>query len=132
MTDVQIYIKTSCETCLMISELLVELFEREGVEIINQEATPIPGLEDASLDADLERSFNAKVEAVPTVILNPDKANEVRLQGWVKGEWIEAFGEFGHEHLPNFKPGCASRTLDPGRIEQLQAALSLSVSSLGG
>ena len=26
MTDVQIYIKTSCETCLLISELLVELF----------------------------------------------------------------------------------------------------------
>ena len=122
MTDVQIYIKTSCETCLLISELLVELFERKGVEIINQEATPIPGLEDAFLDADLERSFNAKVEAVPTVILNPDKANEVRLQGWVRHEWTEVFGEFAHEHLPNFKPGCASKTLDPGRFEQLQAA----------
>ena len=103
MTDVQIYIKTSCETCLMISELLVELFEREGVEIINQ-ATPIPGLEDASLDADLERSFNAKVEAVPTVILNPDKANEVRLQGWVRHEWVEVFGEFAHEHLLTLSP----------------------------
>ena len=68
MTDVQIYIKTSCETCLMISELLVELFAREGVDIINQEATPIPGLEDAFLDADLERSFKAKIETVPTVI----------------------------------------------------------------
>ena len=131
MTDVQIYIKTSCETCLLISELLVELFERKGVEIINQ-INPIPGLEDAFLDEDLERSFNAKVEAVPTVILNADKANEVRLQGWVRHEWTEVFGEFAHEHLLTLSPDALPKPSIPGDLSSYRRRLSLSASSLGG
>ena len=132
MTDVQIYVKTSCETCLLISELLVELRARKGVEIINQEETPIPGLEDAFLDADLERSFKAKIEAVPTVILNPDKANEVRLQGWVRHEWVEVFGEFAHEHLLTLSPDALPRPSILGDLNSYRPRLSLSASSRGG
>ena len=116
-----IYIKSSCETCVAIKNVLVELSYRDDVEIINQEAEPIPGLERQSFDESLERSFRAEIESVPTVIQLKAGVERVRHQGWVKAEWSALFDFTFDESLPTFKPGCASKTLDPGRIEKLQA-----------
>ena len=121
MNHYLIYIKSSCETCVAIKNLLVELSYRDDVEIINQEAEPIPGLELQSLDESLERSFRAQIESVPTVIHLKAGVEQVRYQGWVKAEWSSLFDFTFDERLPEFKPGCASKTLDPGRIEKLQA-----------
>ncbi|MGA1758288.1 MAG: hypothetical protein ACO391_11125, partial [Pseudomonadales bacterium] len=86
-----IYIKSSCETCVAIKNLLVELSYRDDVEIINQEAEPIPGLELQSLDESLERSFRAQIESVPTVIHLKAGVEQVRYQGWLKAEWSSLF-----------------------------------------
>ena len=116
-----IYIKSSCETCVEIKDVLISLSYREDVEIINQEAESIPGLERQFFDESLERSFRAEIESVPTVIHLKADIEQVRHQGWVKAEWSALFDLSLDERLPAFKPGCASKTLDPGRIEKLQA-----------
>lgn len=121
MTQYSIYIKSSCETCVEIKDVLIALSERPDVEIINQESEVIPGLTAQSYDESLERSFRAEIESVPTVIYTEGGVEQGRYQGWVKSEWSNLFDLSSADTLPAFKPGCASKTLDPGRIEKLQA-----------
>ena len=63
-----------------------------------------------------------RIEIVPTLIVFDDSGTESRrLVGWDKTEWEDVTGSNFSENMPNFRPGCGSRTQDPGMPEKLSA-----------
>jgi hypothetical protein len=100
-------VKKDCPTCQLVEPVLTELRER-GVELVIHREDD---------DEGLEASYALGVETVPTLI-NGDE----RIVGWSREQW-EAFT--GVERLgaglPDYRPGCGSKTLDPGMAELFAA-----------
>ena len=98
-------VKSDCPTCTLVRPLLEQL----PVHVISED-------EAEGLDA----SYELGVETVPT-LLRVEAGREVeRLVGWDRSEWRRVTGD-AHlgDDLPEHRPGCGSRTLDPGVAEEL-------------
>ena len=115
--------KRECPTCTLVEPLLHELAQGgEPLTVFVQDdpayAAGVPG---AVLDDTLERSFRLGIEFVPTLIRVASGREVARTHGWHRGDWREISGrpELGAS-LPELRPGCASKTLEPGIAEELQ------------
>ena len=116
-------VKAECETCQMTQPVLAELAAAEGgVTVFSQDDPLFPaGLEPVD-DTALERSFHLDIEIVPTLIRFQDGAETGRAVGWHRGDWESVSGRAGlGQELPASRPGCGSRTRDPGAWEHLAA-----------
>lgn len=73
-------------------------------------------------DDTLEASFHLDIEAVPTLIRFENGKEVARTHGWNRKSWegISAVGGLGPD-LPASRPGCGSKTREPGVHEQLLA-----------
>jgi hypothetical protein len=103
-------VKADCPTCAMVAPVLDELVARGLVTTVHHEDD----------DGGLEASWRLGIETVPTLVRGDD-----RVVGWSRTQW-EAFtgvADLGPE-LPEHRPGCGSRTLDPGVAEALAVRLS--------
>jgi hypothetical protein len=98
-------VKEDCPTCRLVEPVLQDLVERGVVETIHREDDP----------AGLEASYRLGIETVPTLI-----AGDARIVGWSREQWqaFTGIAELG-VGLPDYRPGCGSRTLDPGVAEDL-------------
>ncbi len=133
------FAKQDCPTCEMVAPLLRELAESR-VWVVAQDPDGGKALAEGDLagvvvmdDSDLHASYDSGVETVPTLLLVDGKGNEVsRAVGFVRSEWQELVAEYGRlvgedlptldwEGYPEIRPGCGSRTLDPGFAERLAA-----------
>ena len=98
-------VKADCPTCTLVRPLL----ERLPIHVVSED------------DAEgLDTSYALGVETVPT-LLRVESGHEVeRLVGWDRAAWRRVTGdaELG-DGLPEHRPGCGSRTLDPGVAEEL-------------
>lgn len=114
-------VKRDCETCQMIAPAIAELQQARALTVISQDDPQFPpGLGDVRDDRDLELSYRLDIETVPTLIACADGVEEERLVGWLAVDWrrltsLPALGE----SLPDFSPGCGSRTVEPGMPEKL-------------
>jgi len=115
--------KRDCPTCVLIEPLLHQLaggLDPLVVYVQDDEryAAGVPG---AVLDATLERSYRLGIEFVPTLIRIAGGREVARTYGWHKGDWQQISGQpdLGAS-LPEMRPGCGSKTLDPGTAEDLQ------------
>ena len=114
--------KRDCPTCVLVEPLLGVLADAGPLTVLVQDdpayAAGVPG---AELDATLEHSFRLNTEFVPTLIRMQGGREVARTFGWHRGDWREVSGiaTLG-EGLPELRPGCASKTLDPGVAEALQ------------
>lgn len=73
-------------------------------------------------DTELEQAFRHGVETVPALVRLEDGAETGRAEGWNKKDWRALTGlETLGAELPAHRPGCASRSLEPGVREVLQA-----------
>lgn len=100
-----VIVREECATCEMVAPLL----PRMPVQVISEDD-----------DEGLTTSYHLGVETVPT-LLRVDGGREVeRLIGWQRHEWRRLTGDdsLGAD-LPEWRPGCGSRTLDPGISEEL-------------
>ena len=70
----------------------------------------------------LEKSFKHDIEAVPTLLRFKDGKEVARTQGWHRAQWqkITGISDLG-ENLPEMRPGCGSKSREPGVYETLMA-----------
>ena len=117
-----VFLKQSCETCKLVAPVLKTFLEEESAEILCQDAPSFfLGLE-VNEDFGLRRSWEAKIETVPTIIrFDKDGKELARIEGWNSDEWADFLQIEIPETLVRYKPGCGSDTLAPGMHEKLAA-----------
>ena len=120
-----VVVKKDCPTCELIEPVLDQLTKahRGSVDIYVQDDPTFPESIITKLDdTSLEFSYNNKIEVVPTLICLNEDQEVARTIGWDKSEWQQLTGidSLGSK-LIDFKPGCGSKTQDPGMQEQLTA-----------
>ncbi len=114
-------VKRECETCQLVGPLLAELKSRAPLTLYSQDDPSFPeAAGGARDDRSLEQSWKHKVGIVPTLIRLEGGREVARAEGWVRAEWERVTGIAGlGASLPAFKPGCGSRTEEPGMPERL-------------
>jgi hypothetical protein len=111
-------VKKDCPTCRLVAPVLGQLARAGiGLTVYSQDDPSFPpevvGVVD---DSELETSWKLGIDTVPT-LLSPDGE---RIVGWLRSEWESFTGVAGlGPDLPEYRPGCGSRTLDPGIHERL-------------
>ena len=114
-------VKEDCATCQLIAPTLAQLASRKRLLVYSQDGPSFPaGIPNVIDDSELEASYRLGIEIVPTIIRVRDGAEIDRLEGWQRSEWRDLTGlpELG-EALPEFSPGCGSKSVDPGMPERL-------------
>ncbi len=117
------FVKAECPTCQTVAPVLAEL-RRRGLPltVYTQDDPSFPPGSDPVDDTELERSWRAGVEIVPTLMRVENGQVRDTAIGWMRAQWEQFTGERGlGEGLPEFRAGCGSRTLDPGMPERLAA-----------
>jgi hypothetical protein len=118
-----IFVKRGCATCAMLEPVLAEL-ARFGppMAVLAQDGPSFPGGVRVLDDTTLEQSFRFEVEAVPTLIRLENGKEVDRAFGWNRAEWERVTGRQGlGPGLPAMRPGCGSKTREPGVWEELVA-----------
>ena len=107
-------VKRDCPTCALVEPVLREL----GAAVWCQD--------DASWfdgdDTELELSYRLGIETVPTLMRVDAGEETARVVGWSRGQWERLSGVPGlGPGLPDHRPGCGSLSVDPFRIDALEA-----------
>ncbi len=120
------FVKDECETCHLAAPVLAEIRAAgHPLTVYWQDDGAFLGpalAAHAVDDRDLEHSFQLAVETVPTLIRRENGAEAGRTAGWSQAEWraLTGIATLG-EGLPAFRPGCGSRSVEPGIAEALRA-----------
>lgn len=117
-------VKKSCPTCEMIEPVISQLSDQLNIKVYTQDDPSFPASVPSPIDdTDLEFSYFNKIEIVPTLIRHAESDDDTgRIVGWDKSEWEEFTGLTGlGGDISPFKPGCGSKSMDPG-MEELLAA----------
>jgi hypothetical protein len=102
-----VVVKADCPTCTLVRPVLDSL--GGAVEVVSEDT-----------DEGLDRSYALGVETVPTLVRVADGAEVERLVGWDRDEWRRVTGVASlGDGLPEHRPGCGSKTLDPGVADEL-------------
>jgi hypothetical protein len=101
-------VKADCPTCRLVEPVLAELADH-GVDLtIHREDD----------DEGLAASYRLGVETVPTLINGDD-----RIVGWSREQWETFTGVRGlGEGLPDFRPGCGARAVEPDVVARFVGA----------
>ena len=116
--------KADCPTCRLVEPLLAEIAQAGPLTVYAQDSAEYAADLPSSLyDKTLEHSFHLGIEFVPTLIRVENGEEVERTYGWHKEDWRQLTGlaELG-EALPVMRPGCGSKTLEPGISEELELA----------
>ena len=114
------FVKADCPTCQMVQPVLQQLRAAVRLTVLTQDDLSFPAGVEPVDDTSLELSYHHGIEIVPTLMkVESGKAVE-RLEGWDRAAWerLTGLSDLG-DGLPGFRPGCGSRTLDPGMPETL-------------
>lgn len=115
-------VKEECETCRLVVPVLAQLQRRFELAIYSQDNASFPSGLDVIDDTDLRYSWERQIETVPTLISLDDKGEETgRIVGWDRAEWSTLAGNPFDFDGPDFRPGCGSKTMDPGMPDKLAA-----------
>jgi hypothetical protein len=114
--------KRECPTCLLVEPVLRELADGDApLTVFTQDdPTYAAGIGGVILDETLETSYRLGIEIVPTLIKVEGGREVDRTYGWHRGDWQRITGraQLGAD-LPELRPGCGSKTLEPGIAEDL-------------
>ncbi|MFL1482818.1 thioredoxin family protein [Marinobacter sp. LN3S78] len=115
--------KRDCPTCQLIEPLLADIDREAGPLTVYSQDDPAfaAGVRGAQHDATLEHSFRLQTEFVPTLIRVENGQEVERTYGWHREDWQKLTGMAGlGDDLPLMRPGCGSKTLEPGIAEKLE------------
>lgn len=123
MPSFSIFAKRDCPTCQLVEPVLQALARRPEKTTVYTQDDPafpanVPGVVD---DRELGESFRHGIEIVPTLIRFEGGRETARTEGWDVNEWRRVTGihELG-AGLPVHRPGCGSKSVEPGLAEYLQ------------
>ncbi len=110
-------VKRECPTCTLVAPVLAELRAKHPgpVTIYSQDDPSFPETTGGAIDdRDLEVSFSLELDTVPTLLRVEGGRETARTVGWSRDHWAELTGisTLG-AGLPEYRPGCGSRTQDP-------------------
>ncbi len=107
-------VKRDCPTCVLVEPVLREL----GAAVWCQDDPSWFGGD----DTDLALSYWLEIETVPTLLRVEGGAETARTVGWSRERWRELTGrpDLGAD-LPEHRPGCGSLSVDPSRVDALEA-----------
>ncbi|WP_200961022.1 thioredoxin family protein [Noviherbaspirillum sp. Root189] len=114
--------KRECPTCALVEPLLPLLADSAlPLTVYVQDTDDFAhGVPNVVYDETLEHSFRLKVEVVPTLIRIENGVEVDRTYGWHRDDWQRLAGNATlGEGLPVLRPGCGSKTLEPGIAESL-------------
>ena len=115
-------VKHDCETCVLVEPLLQQLSGAgQPLTVYTQDDLDFPsGISPVLDDTSLEVSYHLDIEIVPTLIRVRGGTEVERIIGWNRAEWRAFTGvdDLGPE-LPPFRPGCGSKSMEPGIAEAL-------------
>ena len=117
-------VKRDCPTCTLVAPVLGEL-ARSGVAltVYSQDDPTFPEGLDARDDTTLDVSFALDLETVPTLLRVRGGEIVDRTEGWKRDQWEAFTGRDGlGAGLPDYRPGCGSRTHDPDIVARRTAA----------
>ena len=118
----RVFAKRDCPTCVLVEPVFAEL-SRAGmaVTIYSQDDPAFPRtVTDVVDDRELAHSYQHAVEIVPTVVRVENGKEVGRVFGWHRGEWETLSGVTNlGASLPESKPGCGSKSFEPGVEERL-------------
>jgi len=124
MTEITLVVKQGCETCTLIEPIIRQIAEHFNPRVICQDTQDFPAGLPVEFDASLEQSYRLRIEVVPTLIIQKDGIETSRIFGWDVAAWEALLGIQFKSDLPKFRPGCGSKTHDPGMQERLAAQFS--------
>ena len=118
-------VKDECETCHLVAPVLSEITDSgRDLTVYWQDDGEFLGPTLAAIsvdDSDLEQSFRLSVDTVPTLLRLDGDRETGRVVGWHLSEWrsLTGMSNLG-EGLPAQRPGCGSRSVEPGVAEALR------------
>jgi hypothetical protein len=121
------FVKRECPTCTLVAPVLADLAKRQDLTVYCQDDPSFPpGLVPVD-DRSLEMSWHHAIDSVPTLIRVRDGVESARVLGWHRGEWQALTGcdELG-AGLPDWRPGCGSRSVDPDLAPDLAVRFAAS------
>ena len=114
--------KRDCPTCTMIEGVLKQLDASDQTLVVYSQDDPTFPADIGSVidDSELENSFRLDIEIVPTLVRLRDGLEIGRTYGWHRPDWesLSGVAELGAD-LAESKPGCGSRSVEPGVEEAL-------------
>jgi hypothetical protein len=115
------FVKADCPTCQMVAPVFGEIAAANvQLTVYTQDDPSFPAGVESIDDTELRVSWENQIEIVPTLLKVEHGAVVKAIQGWLRTEWREFTGVASlGEDLSAYRPGCGSRTLDPGMPEQL-------------
>ncbi len=121
--ELLLFLKQDCETCQLVRPVVGDLVKK-GVAIqvyVQDDPTYFKDLTPLD-DTSLKASFEWNIESTPTLIQTSGNGHSVRIEGWDKSGWRKIFQRKSlGSTLPDFKPGCGSKSREPGVYEHLVA-----------
>ena len=122
-TSLAVFAKRDCPTCELVAPIMHALAARDPhFKVYSQDDPGFPdALNGVIDDRELAAAFRHKIEIVPTLIRFENGAEVARTEGWDVKEWRRVTGitDLG-EGLPALRPGCGSKSVEPGLAEYLQ------------
>ena len=107
-------VKRDCPTCTLVVPVLHDLAARGDLRVYSQDDPTFPEGVAATDDTELAVSFALEIDTVPTLLRLEGGEVVSRTEGWSRERWEQLSGlhDLGVD-LPDFRPGCGSRTHDP-------------------
>jgi hypothetical protein len=113
-TGLVAFVKRDCPTCELVAPVLEVLAAGQTLTVYTQDDPEFPAGLDPIDDTQLECSWRHGIEVVPTLLRVEGGREMARAIGWHRGDWEELTGVSGLGHdLPELRPGCGSRSVDP-------------------
>src|ERR1700719_4195605 len=120
-------VKQDCPTCVLAMPVLRQIEQLIGpiggrLEVhVQDDVSFAGGFSHACDDTALATSYRYNIDTVPTLIRLKDGQEDARAVGWRRSEWQTITGISGlGEGLPDYRPGCGSKTMDPGMPARLK------------
>ena len=115
-------VKQDCPTCTLVEPVLRQIGQADGsLTVYSQDNPAFPsGVATVIDDTRLEHSFRMDIETVPTLLRFENGKQAAQAIGWDRGEWeaVSGLDNLGAD-LPETRPGCGSRSVEPGVAEKL-------------